>query len=150
MSKSSGRSVVTRVQLTVGAQSASLAPPVGPFLGQKGVDKKMVMDFCKAFNDGTKDFVRATPIPVILEVYKSGKFSIFIKSPPISYLLKKAAGIDKCSSLPGRDAPIAVLSLEQCEKIAKEKMKDLNSYDLERALSIVKGSARSMGIKIEG
>ncbi len=150
MSKSVGKSIAVRVQLTVGAQSASLAPPVGPFLNQKGVDKKIVMDFCKAFNDGTKDLPKATPIPVILEVYKNGKFSVFIKSPPVSYLLKKAVGLEKCASLPGRDAPVAVLSVEKCKKIAQEKMKDLNAYSIEAALSIVVGSAKSMGIKVEG
>lgn len=150
MSKNIGKSVSVRVQLTVGAQSASLAPPVGPFLNQKGVDKKIVMDFCREFNDKTKDFPKATPIPVILEVYKNGKFSVFIKSPPISYLLKKAVGLEKCSSLPGRDAPIATLSVEKCKRIAQEKMKDLNAYSIEAAFSIVMGSAKSMGISVEG
>jgi large subunit ribosomal protein L11 len=145
----SGKAIAVRAQLTVGAQTASLAPPVGPFLSQKGVDKKIVMDFCKSFNDSTKDFVRATPIPVILEVYKNGKFAVFIKSPPVSYLLKKALGLEKFSALPGRDSPIATLSAEQCRKIAQEKMQDLNAYSIEKAFSIIVGSAKSMGIRVE-
>ena len=86
---------------------------------------------------------------MILEVYKNGKFAVFIKSPPVSYLLKKALGLEKFSALPGRDSPIATLSAEQCRKIAQEKMQDLNAYSIEKAFSIIVGSAKSMGIRVE-
>lgn len=146
MSKKSSKSVLGYVKLTVEAQKASPTAAIGSVLGQKGVN---IMEFCKAFNDKTKSIESGTPIPAILEVYKDKSFSLTIKTPPVSYYLKKAAAIKKGSSAPVRDDYVATISIEKCKIIAKEKMQDLNAYDVEHAVSMVVGSAKSMGIKID-
>ena len=125
-----------------GAQ-ANPAPPIGPALGQHGLS---IMDFCKKFNDQTKDKQGVT-LPVVITVYEDRSFSFIIKSPPVAVQLKKAAGIAKASGEPGKEK-IASVKRSDVEQIAKEKMPDLNTTKLESAIRIVEGTARSMGIEV--
>lgn len=123
---------------------ANPAPPVGPALGQHGVP---IMDFCKQFNDKTKDS-QGLILPVVISVYEDRTFSFIIKSPPASVLLKKAAGIAKASGKPNTEK-IGKVTLDQVKEIAKQKMADLNAVNMDGAIKIIKGSARSMGIVVE-
>ena len=134
------------VKLQVPAGSASPSPPIGPALGQAGLN---IMDFCKAFNDRTKDLEKGAPIPVIITAYKDRSFDFTTKLPPVSYYLKKAAKIKKGNSTPGRSL-VGKVSMQDIEKIAKEKMQDLNAIDLDGAMNMVKGSAVSMGMEVVG
>jgi len=133
-----------KLKLQVPAGQANPAPPVGPALGQRGLN---IMDFCKAFNEKTKDLEKGAPIPVIITAYKDRTFDFITKLPPVSYYLKKAAKIKKGNSTPGRSL-VGKVSMSDVEKIAKEKMKDLNAIDLQGAMNMVKGSAVSMGMEI--
>ncbi|MFH1768368.1 MAG: 50S ribosomal protein L11 [Candidatus Omnitrophota bacterium] len=135
---------VSQIKLQIPAGSANPAPPVGPALGQHGVN---IMQFCKAFNDTTKS-KEGIILPVVVNVYKDRSFDFIIKSPPASILLKRAANLAKASSLPGKEK-IAEVSREQVREIAKEKMDDLNTINLEQAIRIVEGTARSMGIGVK-
>ena len=133
------------VKLQIEAGKATPAPPIGPALGQKGVN---IMEFCKAYNEHTKD----TPgmvVPVVITVYKDNTFSFVTKTPPVSALIKKELGIKSGSNNPGRDTPIP-LNRDIVRKIAELKMPDLNAVDIEAAMNIVAGSARSMGCEIVG
>jgi len=130
------------VKLQIPAGKASPAPPVGPALGQHGVN---IMEFCKAFNDVTKG--KEGTIPVVLTIYEDRSFDFIIKTPPTSELIKKAANIVKGSSVPNREK-VGKITRKQLEEIAKIKMPDLNTDDLEKAMKIVEGSARSMGVEI--
>ena len=132
------------VKLQVPAGSASPSPPIGPALGQAGLN---IMDFCKAFNDKTKDLEKGAPIPVIITAYKDRSFDFTTKLPPVSYYLKKAAKIKKGNSTPGRSL-VGKVTMADVEKIAKEKMADLNAIDLSGAVNMVKGSAVSMGMEV--
>ena len=134
------------IKLQVPAGDAKPSPPVGPALGQHGVN---IMDFCKAFNAETQDMEKGLPVPVVITVYADKSFSYIKKTPPASILLKKAAGIDKGSSVPNRDK-VAKVSRAQLEEIAKIKEPDLSAYDMDNAVKIIAGSARSMGIETEG
>ena len=134
------------IKLQVPAGEAKPSPPVGPALGQHGVN---IMDFCKTFNAETADMEKGLPIPVVITVYADKSFDYIKKTPPASVLLKKAAGVDKGSGTPNRDK-VGKVSRAQLEEIAKTKEPDLNSYDLDRAVRIIAGSARSMGIETEG
>lgn len=137
------KEVMTTVKLQIPAGQANPAPPIGPVLGQHGVN---IMEFCKQFNARTQK--QAGEItPVILTVYKDRSFTFETKTPPVSYLLKKAAGIQKGSSVPNKDK-VASLTATQIATIAKQKMTDLNANDEEAAYRIVAGTARSMGIDI--
>ena len=132
------------VKLQINGGQANPAPPVGPALGQRGIN---IMDFCKAFNDKTKAFM-GKPVPVVITVYKDKKFDFIIKSPPASHFIKEALKIKSGSSEPGRNV-IKTISKKQLEDIAKQKMKDLNAHDLDQAIKIIAGSARSMGIEVK-
>ena len=132
------------IKLQIRGGAANPAPPVGPALGQRGIN---IMEFCKAFNDKTKALA-GKPVPVIITVYKDKKFDFIIKSPPASHFIKEAAKLKSGSQEPGRQI-VASITKKQAEEIAKKKMKDLNAFDLEEAVKIIQGSARSMGIEVK-
>lgn len=134
------------IKLVVPAGKANPSPPVGPALGQHGVN---IMDFCKAFNADSASFEVNTPIPVEILVYSDRSFKFSMKTPPASYLIKKAAKIDKGSSVPNKDK-VATLTLAQVKQIAEMKMPDLTAASMEAAIRIIAGSARSMGVIVEG
>ena len=131
------------IKLQIKGGQANPAPPVGPALGQRGVN---IMEFCKAFNDKTKSMA-GKPVPVEITVYKDKKFDFKIKSPPASFYIKEAVKLKGGSKEPGRNI-VASISKKQLESIAKEKMNDLNANDIEEAIKIIAGSARSMGIEV--
>lgn len=132
------------VKLQIPAGQANPAPPVGPALGQKGVN---IMEFCKQFNAATKSMEPGTPVPVIITVYSDRSFTFVSKTPPASYYIKKAAGIESGSKTPGRGF-VGKVTKKQLEEIAKQKMKDLNANDVEGAVKQLAGSARSMGLEV--
>ena len=132
------------VKLQIKGGQANPAPPVGPALGQRGIN---IMEFCKAFNEKTKDFM-GKPVPVVITVYKDKKFDFIIKSPPASHFIKEAAKLKGGSQEPGRNI-VATITKKQAEDIAKKKMKDLNAHNLDQATKIIMGSARSMGIEVK-
>ena len=132
------------VKLQIKAGAATPAPPVGPALGQHGVN---IMDFCKQFNAKTQD-QQGMVIPVVITVYADRSFSFITKKPPMAVLIKKAAGLDKASGEPNKKK-VATLTRAQAEEIANTKMPDLNAADLDAAVNLVKGTARSMGIVVE-
>ena len=132
------------IKLQIKGGQANPAPPVGPALGQRGVN---IMEFCKAFNDKTKTMA-GKPVPVEITVYKDKKFDFKIKSPPASFFIKEAVKLKGGSKEPGRNI-VASISKKQLEDIANQKMNDLNAHDLEEAIKIIAGSARSMGIEVK-
>ena len=134
------------IKLQVAAGQANPSPPVGPALGQRGVN---IMEFCKQFNAQTKDMEQGTPIPVIITVYSDKSFTFIRKTPPATVLLKKAAGIQSGSKTP-HTHKVGKVTRKQLEEIAKTKMADLNAHDLDAAVKIIAGSARSMGLDVEG
>ena len=133
------------IKLQVPAGGANPSPPVGPALGQHGVN---IMEFCKAFNAATGDMEKGLPVPVVITVYADKSFTYIMKTPPASILLLKAAGIQKGSGVPHTDK-VGKVTRAQLEEIAKTKMADLNAYDIDQAVKIIAGSARSMGIETE-
>ncbi|MEM1020787.1 MAG: 50S ribosomal protein L11 [Pseudomonadota bacterium] len=135
------------IKLQVPAGAANPSPPIGPALGQRGVN---IMEFCKAFNAATQEMEKAMPIPTIITVYTDRSFTFETKSPPASFLIKKAAKLKSGSSTPGRAADVAKITRAQAQEIAEMKMKDLNAADMDAAIRIIEGSARSMGITVEG
>jgi len=139
------KEVMGQIKLQIPAGQATPSPPVGPALGQHGVN---IMEFCKAFNAKTQG-QEGMIIPVIIEVYKDRSFSFITKSPPAAVLLKQAAGIAKGSSNPSKES-VGAVTRQQVEEIAKVKMDDLNAGDIEAAVRIIAGSAHSMGLKVEG
>jgi large subunit ribosomal protein L11 len=134
------------IKLQVPAGDAKPAPPVGPALGQHGLN---IMDFCKSFNAETQDLEKGMPIPVIITVYSDKSFTYVKKSPPASVMLKKAAGIKSGSGVPNRDK-VGTVTRAQIEEIVKVKEVDLNAYDMDAAVKIIAGTARSMGIEVKG
>ena len=134
------------IKLQVPAGEAKPSPPVGPALGQHGVN---IMEFCKAFNAETQSLEPGLPIPVVITVYSDKSFTYIKKTPPASVLLRKAAGLEKGSSEPNKDK-VGKVNRNQLEEIAKTKMPDLTAYDIDQAVRIIAGSARSMGIETEG
>ncbi|NQV57135.1 MAG: 50S ribosomal protein L11 [Rhodospirillales bacterium] len=134
------------IRLQIPAGQANPSPPVGPALGQAGLN---IMEFCKAFNAATQKLEPGMPIPVRITVYADKSFSFEQKTPPASYYIKKAARLAKGSPTPGQD-PIASISRNQIKEIAEIKMADLNANDIDAACKIIAGSARSMGITVEG
>ena len=132
------------IKLNIPAGAANPSPPVGPALGQRGVN---IMEFCKAFNASTDSLEKNMPIPVVLTVFSDKSFSFITKTPPVSFYLKKAAGKDKGSSEPGRTVAGSI-KIDQIREIAENKMKDLNAANIEGAIEMVRGSARSMGLEV--
>jgi len=132
------------IKLNIPAGAANPSPPVGPALGQRGVN---IMEFCKAFNASTESLEKNMPIPVVITVFSDKSFSFVTKTPPVSFYLKKAAGKEKGSSEPGRTVGGSV-KIAQVKEIAENKMKDLNAANIDGAIEMVKGSARSMGFEV--
>ena len=133
-----------KLKLQVPAGQANPSPPVGPALGQRGIN---IMDFCKVFNDKSKTEQPGVMLPVVVTYYTDKSFTMDIKLPPASFFIKEALKIKKGSKEPGRDI-ISSISEKQCEEIAEKKLKDLNANTVEQALKIIMGSARSMGIEV--
>lgn len=138
------KKVVATVKLQIPAGSATPAPPVGPALGQHGVN---IMEFCKAFNAETKNLAGLV-VPAVITIYNDRTFSYVLKSPPASILLKQAAGIAKGSPVPNREK-VGMVTRAQLKDIAQRKMKDLNSETIDQAMKVIEGTARSMGITVE-
>ena len=132
------------VKLQVPAGSANPSPPIGPALGQRGLN---IMEFCKAFNAQTQQMEKGAPIPVVITVYADRSFTFEMKTPPMSHFLKRAANLQSGSKTPGRD-PIGAVTKAQVKEIAEQKMKDLNCDTIEAAMKMVEGSARSMGLQV--
>ncbi len=134
------------VKLQVPAGSANPSPPIGPALGQQGVN---IMEFCKQFNAQTQKLEKGLPIPVIITVYSDRSFTFIMKTPPASVLIRKALGLEKGSGVPNTQK-VGKISRKQLEEVAKTKMPDLTAADLEAALRTMAGTARSMGVDVEG
>ena len=132
------------IKLQVPAGAANPSPPIGPALGQRGLN---IMEFCKAFNAATQKMEQGMPIPVVITAYSDRSFTFAMKTPPASYFLKKAAKIQSGSKTPGR-ASAGSVTLDQCREIAEAKFVDLNANDLDQATKIIAGSARSMGLQV--
>ncbi|MFL6621270.1 MAG: 50S ribosomal protein L11 [Sulfurifustis sp.] len=141
------KKVTAYIKLQVPAGSANPSPPIGPALGQHGLN---IMEFCKQFNAQTQKMEKGLPTPVIITVYSDKSFTFIMKTPPATVLIKKALGLEKGSSVPNRDK-VGKITRKQLEEIAKVKMPDLNCHgDLEAAVRIIAGSARNMGVEVEG
>jgi len=138
------KKVTGYIKLQVPAGAANPSPPIGPALGQRGLN---IMEFCKAFNAQTQKVEKGTPIPVVITCYQDRSFTFEMKTPPVSYFLKKAAKLDSGSKTPGRE-PAGEVSKKQVREIAEQKMKDLNCATIEAAMKMIEGSARSMGISV--
>jgi large subunit ribosomal protein L11 len=132
------------LKLQVPAGAANPSPPIGPALGQRGLN---IMEFCKAFNAQTQKMEKGIPIPVIITTYQDRSFTFEMKTPPVSYFLKKAAKIESGAKTPGRE-PVGQVSIKQVREIAEQKMKDLNCDTVEAAMKMIEGSARSMGLTV--
>ena len=139
------KKVKTQIKLQIPAGAANPAPPVGPALGQHGVN---IMDFCKQFNEKTKSMEAGMTVPVVITIFEDRSFTFITKMPPVASLLKRAAGIAKASGVPNRDK-VGSVTTAQVEEIAKQKMPDLNTSNVKAAMEMVKGTARSMGIDIK-
>ncbi|MGD9863022.1 MAG: 50S ribosomal protein L11 [Pseudodonghicola sp.] len=139
------KKLIGQLKLQVKAGQANPSPPVGPALGQRGIN---IMEFCKAFNAKTADMEPGAPCPTVITYYQDKSFTMDIKTPPASYFLKKAAKLSSGSKKPGRDVAGSV-SVAQVREIAEAKMKDLNANDIDAAMQIILGSARSMGIEVK-
>lgn len=135
------------IKLQVPAGKANPSPPIGPALGQRGVN---IMEFCKAFNAQTKDLEQDMPIPVVITVYSDRSFTFITKTPPVTYFLKKAANIKSGAKATGRGDKVGAVTMDQVREIAKQKMKDLNAHDIDAACRMIVGSARSMGLDVRG
>jgi large subunit ribosomal protein L11 len=140
------KKIINYVKLQVPAGAANPSPPVGPALGQHGLN---IMEFCKAFNAQTQEAEKGMPLPVVIAVYSDKSFTFEIKTPPASVLLMKAAGLTKGSGTPNTNK-VGKVTRAQLEEIATTKMVDLNANDLDAAVNIIAGSARSMGLEVEG
>jgi large subunit ribosomal protein L11 len=139
------KKVVGIIKLQVPAGKANPSPPIGPALGQRGLN---IMEFCKAFNAATQNLEPGMPIPVVITAYADRSFAFVTKSPPNSYFLKKAAGIEKGSQTTGKGVMVGRVTMDQIREIAEQKMQDLNAKDLEGACRMLIGSARSMGLEV--
>ena len=139
------KKIAGKMKLQVKAGQANPSPPVGPALGQRGIN---IMEFCKAFNAKTADLEPGAPCPTVITYYVDKSFTMDIKTPPASYYLRKAANLKSGAKLPGREV-VGTVSVAQVKEIAEAKMKDLNANDIEAAMKIILGSARSMGIEVK-
>jgi large subunit ribosomal protein L11 len=140
------KKIAAYIKLQVKAGEANPSPPIGPALGQRGVN---IMEFCKAFNAKTQDVEKGLPLPVVITVYSDKSFTFITKTPPATVLLKKATGLKSGSSNPNTKK-VGTVTREQLEEIARTKMEDLNAADLDAAVKTIAGSARSMGLNVEG
>ncbi|MDF1794828.1 MAG: 50S ribosomal protein L11 [Thalassobaculaceae bacterium] len=138
------KKIVGYIKLEIPAGAANPSPPVGPALGQRGLN---IMEFCKAFNAATEKMEKGMPVPVVITAYGDRTFTFITKTPPVAYFLKKASKLPKGSQTPGKGA-IGKVTLAQVKEIAEQKMPDLNAVDMEGAVQMIKGSARSMGIDV--
>jgi len=138
------KKILGYIKLQVPAGSATPSPPIGPALGQRGVN---IMGFCKEFNARTGEMEKGTPLPTVITVYQDKSFTFVTKTPPASFFLKQAVGIKSGSNNPGREVAGKV-TLQQCREIAEKKFKDLNANDLDQATKIIAGSARAMGLQV--
>ena len=138
------KKVVGYIKLEVPAGQANPSPPIGPALGQRGLN---IMEFCKAFNAQTQQMEKGAPIPVVITVYQDRSFTFEMKTPPVSFFLKKAANIQSGAKTPGRGA-VGSVTRAQVQDIAQQKMKDLNCDSVEAAMKMIEGSARSMGLEV--
>ena len=134
------------LKLQVPAGAANPSPPIGPALGQRGLN---IMEFCKSFNAATQEMEKGMPVPTIITIYTDKSFTFVTKTPPASYYLKKAAKLQKGGSTPGKEVA-GTVSMAQVREIAEAKMADLNANDIDQAAKIIAGSARAMGLKVEG
>ncbi len=139
------KKVTGYLKLQVPAGQANPSPPIGPALGQRGLN---IMEFCKAFNAASGEIEPGAPVPVLITIYQDKSFTFALKTPPATYFLKKAAGLKSGSKLPGRDK-VGKVTRDQIREIAEAKMKDLNTGDVEDAMRIIEGSARSMGLVVQ-
>jgi large subunit ribosomal protein L11 len=139
------KKLVGTLKLQIPAGQANPSPPVGPALGQRGIN---IMEFCKAFNAKTVEMEQGAPCPTIIEYFQDKSFSMEIKTPPASYYIKKAAKLKSGSNTPGRET-VGSVTVAQVKEIAEAKMKDLNANDIDAAMQIIVGSARSMGIEVK-
>ena len=139
------KKIVGYIKLQVPAGKANPSPPIGPALGQRGLN---IMEFCKAFNAQTQNMEPGMPIPVVITAYGDRSFTFITKTPPNSYFLMKAAGVEKGTQTPGRGATVGKVTMDQIREIALVKMKDMNANDVEGACRMLAGSARSMGLEV--
>lgn len=139
------KKLLGQLKLQIPAGAANPSPPVGPALGQRGIN---IMEFCKAFNAKTANAEKGIPLPVVIDYYQDKSFTFVVKTPPASILLMKAAKLKKGSQKPGYESA-GTVTMAQCREIAEQKMEDLNANDLDAASRIIAGSARSMGLKVE-
>ena len=135
------------LKLQVPAGAANPSPPIGPALGQRGLN---IMEFCKAFNAQTQQMEKGAPIPVVITIYADRSFTFEMKAPPASYFLKKAAKINAGSKEPGKGAPVGQVTMAQCREIAEKKIKGMNAREIDAAAREIAGSARSMGLTVVG
>ncbi|MCG6116024.1 MAG: 50S ribosomal protein L11 [Mesorhizobium sp.] len=140
------KKIAGQLKLQVPAGSATPSPPIGPALGQRGIN---IMEFCKAFNAQTQEAEKGSPIPVVITYYQDKSFTFAMKTPPVSYFLKKAANLKSGSKEPGKSTA-GKISRDKVREIAEAKMKDLNANNVEAAMRMVEGSARSMGLEVVG
>ncbi len=140
------KKIAGQLKLQVPAGSATPSPPIGPALGQRGIN---IMEFCKAFNAQTQEMEKGQPIPVVITYYQDKSFNFAMKTPPVSYFLKKAAKLKSGAKEPGKTT-VGKVSRSQVREIAEAKMKDLNAADVDAAMRMVEGSARSMGLEVVG
>jgi large subunit ribosomal protein L11 len=139
------KKIVGYVKLQVPAGQANPSPPIGPALGQRGLN---IMEFCKAFNAKTQGMEPGSPVPVVITAYQDKSFTFEMKSPPASYFLKKAAKINAGSKEPGKGAPVGKVTMAQCREIAEKKLSGMNAREVEAAAREIAGSARSMGLEV--
>ncbi|MDR3516902.1 MAG: 50S ribosomal protein L11 [Azospirillaceae bacterium] len=139
------KKIVGFIKLQVPAGKANPSPPIGPALGQRGLN---IMEFCKAFNARTQDLEVGMPVPVVITAYGDRTFTFVTKTPPASYFLRKAAGVAKGSQTPGKGGTVGNVTMDQIREIAEKKMADLNAADVDAAARMIAGSARSMGLQV--